>query len=143
MTSSYSRFEPYPAPAVLGIRALLHQPVLDTAGQTLGRIEDFILDAETGTVAYAVLVVSALHSPDKRFALPWHLLRKLPSSGAVMVDLDREALSRSPGMPFGGLESPSARSETACVISPREPLGGCLQRPSSDLCTDPDERISW
>lgn len=89
--------------ATLGAGALLQAYVVDRRGAVLGWIEDLVLDADSGGVAYVVLVVESAGARAKRFALPWHVLRfgggDLGHTGDVVADLDRTALERSPGLP--------------------------------------------
>ncbi len=52
-------------------------------GEALGAIHDLMIDAETGTIRYAVLAVGGVAGiGEKLFALPWH-----------RVDADGDSLS--------------------------------------------------
>ena len=49
--------------------------MVDAQGETLGKIEDLMLDVETGRVAYAVLSFGGyMGMGDKLFAMPWQAL---------------------------------------------------------------------
>lgn len=51
------------------------------AGQTLGTIEDIMVDLAAGTIAYAVLDAAA-----GRFAVPWQALRPDPHRECFVLD---------------------------------------------------------
>lgn len=124
-----------PAAELVGAASLLHRRVVDPRGRELGRIEDLMLDAEGGAVAYAVVAVGARapagsrvgagggsgRGEIKRFSLPWHLLRVLPAGGGIVADLNRDALAQSPGMSPRGAGGPLTRSSPPGGSSPAPP----------------------
>jgi sporulation protein YlmC with PRC-barrel domain len=52
--------------------ALLNDRVRGSAGENLGKIEDFVIDPESGAIRYAVLSLNgAVGAGDKLVAIPW------------------------------------------------------------------------
>jgi sporulation protein YlmC with PRC-barrel domain len=78
--------------------ALLHEQVRNRAGEILGRVEDTVVDSDTGAIQYAVL---SLDRPagmgNKLFAIPWSSLHISPSRDYILLNVDRETLERAPG----------------------------------------------
>ena len=58
--------------------ALLNSRVRNSAGEDLGKIEDIVIDAESGAIRYAILSIGGL-GDDKLFAIPWSSLSLSPS----------------------------------------------------------------
>jgi hypothetical protein len=71
--------------------------VYDTAGETLGTVEDVMIDKMSGRIAYAVmsfggfLGIGSQHHP-----LPWGTLRYDTDRGGYVVDLDKDVLRGAP-----------------------------------------------
>lgn len=71
--------------------------VYDTHGETLGTIEDVMIDKVSGRIAYAVmsfggfLGIGSQHHP-----LPWSTLRYDTAVGGYVVNLDRSVLQGAP-----------------------------------------------
>lgn len=81
-----------PLSGVLGLR------VVNLQGEDLGELTEVMLDAETGSVAYAVLRFTHLLGMRERlFALPWQLLQPDLEGGRAVVDLAKERLTHSAG----------------------------------------------
>lgn len=78
--------------------ALSGEKVRDRAGEDLGTIADFMLDLETGNVAYAVLSFGGvLGIGNKLFAVPPEALALDAQRGGFVLDVDRAALADAPG----------------------------------------------
>jgi sporulation protein YlmC with PRC-barrel domain len=61
---------------VLSATTLINDDVKNNAGDNLGKIEDVMLDVDTGRISYAVLSFGGfLGMGDKLFAIPWNALR--------------------------------------------------------------------
>lgn len=72
--------------------------VINPAGDDLGKIEDIVIDMESGRIAYAVLSFGGfLGIGDKYFAIPWEALRMSTAEEAFILHVDREALANAPG----------------------------------------------
>jgi sporulation protein YlmC with PRC-barrel domain len=76
---------------------LLNDRVRNSAGQDLGKIEDLAIDPATGQIRYAILSFGGLlGTGDKLYPIPWSMLRIAPSRDYMLLDIDRERLSRAP-----------------------------------------------
>jgi sporulation protein YlmC with PRC-barrel domain len=72
--------------------------VVNSRDEHLGRIEDIMLDVETGRVAYAVLSFGGfLGLGDKLFAIPWAAMRLDEERNCFLLDVDRDALKNADG----------------------------------------------
>lgn len=68
------------------------------AGDDLGKIEEVVIDLDTGRVAYAVLAAGGfLGMGDKYFAIPWDRLTVDTDNKEVVVNVDKEILEKAPG----------------------------------------------
>ena len=65
--------------------------------EDLGTIEEFRIDASTGSIAYAVLCFGGLLGfGGKLFAIPWYLLRLNAEDRVLVLDADRTMLETAP-----------------------------------------------
>ena len=81
--------------------------VYNAANESLGKIEDLVIDPAAGTIRYAVLSFGGiLGIGDKYFAVPWQKLTFIPkgqtSSGTqredyVRLDVSKDSLKNLPG----------------------------------------------
>ncbi|MEX0653129.1 MAG: PRC-barrel domain-containing protein [Phycisphaeraceae bacterium] len=82
------------------VSRLLHHPVRNLQGQSLGEIEELVIDAGRGFIAYVVLIHPASAGVTrKRFAIPWHALSMDQAHGCLRLNLALEVLSEAPGLP--------------------------------------------
>jgi sporulation protein YlmC with PRC-barrel domain len=82
----------FPASKLTGNR------VRNSAGEDLGKIEEIMIDAATGTVAYAVLSFGGfLGLGDKLFAAPWRSLTLNTRDHEFILNIDRKRLESAPG----------------------------------------------
>ena len=85
---------------VLQAGRMLGYPVRNPEGETLGRLEEFVVDSETGRVVYAILSFKELlRTEEKLFAVPWRALVVAPEGGALILDVPRERLRDAPAFP--------------------------------------------
>ncbi|HLA75208.1 MAG TPA: PRC-barrel domain-containing protein [Gammaproteobacteria bacterium] len=83
---------------VLSVSTLMDDPVHNTAGEDLGKIEDFMIDLDEGRIAYAVLSFGGfLGMGDKLFAIPWSALTIDADEHAFVLDVDKDTLENAPG----------------------------------------------
>lgn len=76
--------------------------VENVKGDSLGHIEELMIDKETGHVAYAVLKYgSFLGLGGKLFALPWHVLNYDTTRDAYVVDIAEARLKNAPSYEAG------------------------------------------
>src|SRR2546422_2565270 len=71
---------------------LLNGHVRNSAGDDLGKIEDVVIDAETGSIHYAIL---SFGMGDKLFPVPWSFLSR-SGSGDYLLNLDKRKLEGAP-----------------------------------------------
>ena len=78
--------------------SLTGDKVFNLANEDLGKIEDLMIDVETGRVAYAVLSFGGiLGMGDKLFAIPWSALRLDEERKCFVLDVAKETLESAPG----------------------------------------------
>ncbi|HEY3204431.1 MAG TPA: PRC-barrel domain-containing protein [Thermoanaerobaculia bacterium] len=72
--------------------------VRNSQGERLGKIEDFMLDLETGRIAYCVLSFGGfLGMGDKLFAVPWNAMTLDMVNHEFILDVPQERLKQAPG----------------------------------------------
>jgi hypothetical protein len=77
---------------------VLKGKVTNTRGQRLGDIEEVVVDAATGQVAYAVLSVGEfLGVREKFFAIPWLALQQSAGLGTFTLDVEKDTLQKAGG----------------------------------------------
>jgi len=87
-----------PSPRVLGATTLTGASVRNPAGDSLGKIEDIMIDLASGRIAYAVLSFGGLFGiGNKLFILPWNALAFDHSTNEFVLDMKRELLENGPG----------------------------------------------
>jgi sporulation protein YlmC with PRC-barrel domain len=76
--------------------------VENARGDSLGQIDDIMIDKVSGRVAYAILQYgSFLGMGGKRFALPWDLLKYDTGRSAYLVDIPEDRLKDAPNFDEG------------------------------------------
>lgn len=82
----------------LSATTLIGDPVRNSEDKDLGKIEDLMIDLDTGCIVYAVLSFGGfLGLGDKLFAIPWASLRVDTEEQCFRFDIDQETLERAPG----------------------------------------------
>jgi sporulation protein YlmC with PRC-barrel domain len=72
--------------------------VRNAAKESLGDIQDVVLEQPTGTVAYGVLSFGGfLGMGDKLFAVPWAALKVTEDRKAFTLDVPKDRLQKAPG----------------------------------------------
>ncbi len=83
---------------VVGMEVMRHGAVRSPAGDSLGKIEDIMVDLSNGRIAYAVLSFGGLFGiGNKLFILPWSALSFDRQANHFILDIDREVLEKGPG----------------------------------------------
>jgi len=83
---------------VLAASTLTGNKVVNVQNEDLGRIEDLMIDIESGRIAYAVLSFGGfLGLGDKLFAIPWSALRLNAAEKRFILNLSKELLEQAPG----------------------------------------------
>jgi sporulation protein YlmC with PRC-barrel domain len=87
-----------PGPDIMAASTLTSDPVRNSAGEDLGKIEDIMLDVRQGRVAYAVLSFGGfLGVGSKLFAVPWSALTLDTDNECFILDVSKERLKEAPG----------------------------------------------
>ncbi|HEX8258641.1 MAG TPA: PRC-barrel domain-containing protein [Allosphingosinicella sp.] len=72
-------------------------PVIGSNGETLGRIESFMVDKYTGRVAYAIMTFGGtMGVGTSYFPLPWPLLDYDVQKDGYALDITKEQLANAP-----------------------------------------------
>ena len=86
------------SPIVKAKDDVIGKKVLNRQGENLGKIEEIVIDAVPGRVAYAVLSFGGfLGMGDKLFAIPWNSFSYDPAQEAFVMDADKRLLENAPG----------------------------------------------
>jgi len=80
---------------------LIGSVVENLNGDRLGVVREFVLDLDTGCVAYAILSRGGgfLGTGERYHPVPWHMLELDPESERFVLNLDRETLAHAPAFP--------------------------------------------
>jgi hypothetical protein len=71
--------------------------VRSSQNEDLGSIEEFMIEPDTGRIAYAVLSLAGFLRVDgKLHAVPWAALELDPANRVFVLHADRETLSNAP-----------------------------------------------
>lgn len=93
--------------------AIIGGRVVTPAGEDLGRIEDLVLDVESGDVEYAVLSVGGILGLGERyFAVPLAAMPLDAEAGRFVLAVDKERLEQAPG--FDKANWPSRPDKRFC-----------------------------
>ena len=87
-----------PGPEIMAASSFEGETVVNTEGETIGEIEEIMLDVRAGRIAYAVMSVGGfLGIGEKYFAIPWHALTMDTDNHRFILDVDKERLKNAPG----------------------------------------------
>jgi len=79
------------------VEKIIGSKVINPKGETLGKIEDLVVDIDTGTILYAVLESGGFLSiGDKLQPVPWESLAALPSEGIFFLNQSKEQMEKAP-----------------------------------------------
>ncbi len=93
-----SKDHPGPGPRIMAASTLTRDKIVNLQGETLGDMQEIMLDVPRGRVAYAVLSAGGfLGMGERYFAIPWGALTLDIENKCFIVDIDRERLSNAPG----------------------------------------------
>lgn len=85
-------------PSVLSASTIINTSVENSYGENLGKIEELMIDLNSGRIAYAVLSFGGfLGMGDKLFALPFEALSIDTENEKIILDVDKEILENAPG----------------------------------------------
>ena len=76
---------------------IIGSKVINLKGETLGKIEDLVVDIDTGRIVYAILDFGGfLGIGSKLFPVPWESLAALPSEGIFFLNQSKEGIEKAP-----------------------------------------------
>jgi sporulation protein YlmC with PRC-barrel domain len=68
------------------------------AGEQLGKVDDFVLDFDSGRIAFVIVSVGGfLGFGDKLFAVPWDLFSTRKDHHEFFLDVEKQMLLDAPG----------------------------------------------
>lgn len=82
---------------MISATSLIGGRVRNTQGEDLGFLDDIILDADAGRIAYGVLTLISSTDPDQLFAIPWPALWVDTQKQCLALDVDRYLLETADG----------------------------------------------
>ena len=87
-----------PGPEIMAASSFEGETVVNPLGETLGEIEEIMLDVRAGRIAYAVMSVGGfLGIGEKYFAIPWSAFAMDTDKKCFVLDVDKERLKNAPG----------------------------------------------
>jgi sporulation protein YlmC with PRC-barrel domain len=87
-----------PGPQIMAASSFEGEAVINHQGETLGEIEEIMLDVRSGRIAYVVLAVGGvLGIGEKYFAVPWRALTLDTDRNCFVLDADKDRLKDAPG----------------------------------------------
>ena len=87
-----------PGPELMTASTLTGDKVVNTADETLGKIEEIMLDVPSGRIAYAVMSSGGfLGLGEKLFAIPWGALTLDTNRECFVLDARTETFENAPG----------------------------------------------
>jgi sporulation protein YlmC with PRC-barrel domain len=100
-----------PGPFLMGAGTLLGEEVYGINDEHLGDIKEFMLEMDTGRVAYAVLSFGGfIGLGEKLFAVPWNALKLDTVNKRFVLNVDKDRLKDAPG--FDKNDWPDMADET-------------------------------
>ena len=85
-------------PKVLSSSTIASDHVKNAAGEDLGKIEDLMIDVNSGRIAYAVLSFGGfLKAGNELFAIPWQALPLDAVNKQFVLGVDKSVLEKAPG----------------------------------------------
>ena len=87
-----------PGPEIMAASSFEGENVVNNQGETVGEIEEIMLDVRSGRIAYAVMSVGGfLGIGEKYFAVPWRAFTMDTDNHRFILDVDKERLNNAPG----------------------------------------------
>ncbi len=123
---------------------IVGKSVVNVANESLGKIEDIVVDANSGRSLYAVLSFGGFMGVgDKLFAVPWSALQLRDDAKAFTLNVDKETLKQATG--FDKQQWPNFADETFAITTFKFYGQTPFWRPSKDKtqqAADLNTRIS-
>lgn len=87
-----------PGPRLMTAGTLVGDKVVNRQGETLGSIDEIMLDVTLGRVAYAVMAAGGFMGlGEKLFAIPWNALTLDTDRKCFVLDANKETFRDAPG----------------------------------------------
>jgi len=87
---------------VIYISRLMNCEVKNSEGETIGKLEELVIDAELGRAAYGVIKSSGrLLKSGKIFAVPCGALQLSEDESGLVLDIEKESLQNAPAFNKG------------------------------------------
>src|SRR5580692_8945399 len=84
-------------PRILATSALKGSRVGNFAGQDLGKVDDLVIDVNTGRLGYVIVSMGGfLGIGDKLFAVPWELFTVRVGDHEFLLDIEKQMLQDAP-----------------------------------------------
>lgn len=85
-------------PQALSASSLIGDGVVNPQGEDLGKVEEIMIDINSGRVAYVVLSFGGfLGLGDKLFAIPWDAVTIDTDRKVFVLNVDKQTLEKAPG----------------------------------------------
>jgi sporulation protein YlmC with PRC-barrel domain len=79
------------------VEKIIGSKVINVKGETLGKIEDLVVDIDTGRILYVVLDSGGFWGiGTKLFPVPWESLAALPLEGIFFLNQSKEQMEKAP-----------------------------------------------
>jgi sporulation protein YlmC with PRC-barrel domain len=79
------------------VEKIIGSKVMNLKGETLGKIDNLVVDIDTGRIVYAVVESGGfLGIGDKLLPVPWQSLAALPSEGIFFLNQSKEQMEKAP-----------------------------------------------
>ena len=86
------------------VEKIIGSQVINGKGETLGKIENLVVDIDSGRILYAILGSGGvLGLGDKLFPVPWEALAALPEEGIFFLNKSKEQMGKAPFYNKGSL----------------------------------------
>ena len=90
--------EPLGEPEALSASKMIGSRVVNHDGEDVGKIQDVMIDPDSGRVTYAILSFGGfLGMGDKLFAIPWPSLRRDVDGRQFLLHVHKDRLRNAPG----------------------------------------------
>jgi sporulation protein YlmC with PRC-barrel domain len=85
-------------PDFLSASTIKEDKIVNGEGEDLGKIEELMIDLQSGNIGYAVLSFGGfMGMGDKLFAIPWQALTLRPQEHAFLLDIPKDVLEKAEG----------------------------------------------
>lgn len=79
------------------VEKIIGSKVINLKGETLGKIENLVVDIDTGRIVFAILDFGSFLGIDgKLFPVPWKSLGAIPSEGIFFLNQSKDQIEKAP-----------------------------------------------